>query len=434
MNKLDAKFHTTIPCLNGVHTYSIIEYDFGIIKEIDKLLIIIELMVNKKEFLSNDNLNLYFNIISNIIFSSKYKKALLKANNSNFFKNLSYFLEKIPDKFFCKSLEDNFNSIFILLFTDAQNEFFELKKQFLNYILFNYKIFIKFNEEEQIKIINTVCSVARDLDVDIDIDIINIIEILFNYDKENNFKFCCKVHSNYFNDNYEIMEPELYKRIECIEKLIIIIFDKEYRVSKKKLNNNNHNKIDINNNLNSINENAIKENSIYFFFYLLTFDISPCLQKSIISLLKRIILKYINIFFDKRKDLFIIILFVFIKSIFDVKIDALDLLFIIDQFNEKKIFENNESFYLFFKNKFLPIFLIEETNNLPIFHSKEEEKGKIDKSKYNNINISNEKKGKYGIKTDVEIDGVKYYLFSPSKFQKIISQKYNKNKYTYFLE
>ena len=82
INNLDAKFQTTKPCLNGVHIYSKIQYDFGIIGSINNLLIIIELMANNEEFLNNENLNLYFNVVSNFIFSSKYKKALIKANKS----------------------------------------------------------------------------------------------------------------------------------------------------------------------------------------------------------------------------------------------------------------------------------------------------------------------------------------------------------------
>ena len=432
INNLDAKFQTTKPFLNGVHTYSIIQYDFGIIGEINKLLIIIELMANNKELLNNDNLNLYFNIISNFVFSSKYKNALIKENNSNFFINLSYFLEKIPDNYFNISLTEDFNLILYFLFIN-DNEFFELKTQFLNYILFNCKIFFKFNEEEQINMISTFCLYAKNKDIHI--DIINIIKLLFNYDKENNYKFCCKNHANYFNDNYEIMKPELSKRIQAIEELIEIIFDKKYILNKEKLNNNNNqNKINSScNDLNTI-EKKYDENNFYLLFYILTFDISPCLQKSIISLINKFIINYTyDIFFQtfaRKMELFYIILFVFTKSIFDVKIDALNLLFIIENNSKENIFENNKIFFIFFRNHFLPIFLIEEKNNFPIIYNKEEykEKGKIDKN-YNNINISNEKKSKYGIKDVMEIDGVKYYLFSPSKIQKIISQKYNMNKY-----
>ena len=61
INNLDSKVQTTKPCLNGIHIYSKIQYDFGIIGNINNLLIIIELMANNKEFLNNKNLNLYFN-------------------------------------------------------------------------------------------------------------------------------------------------------------------------------------------------------------------------------------------------------------------------------------------------------------------------------------------------------------------------------------
>ena len=174
-----------------------------------------------------------------------------------------------------------------------------------------------------------------------EIDIIKLIKILLNYDKDKNYKFCCQEHAQYFNGNYSIMDPELSNRIEPIEKLFEIIFKKKYEFQKKldeKTNNEN--------------------NNLNFLFYLLSVDISPCLKKSII----RLITKFVKIF-DKNEELFEIILFTFKTSMFDVKIDSLNLLLLIEDKNKgKNLNDNNKKVFL--KNEILSIFLLDETNNL----------------------------------------------------------------------
>jgi hypothetical protein len=60
-----------------------------------------------------------------------YNISLKNENNSNFFFNLSYFFEKIPEKYFDEQLACKLISISTSLIY-YQNEFLNLIKQFHN--------------------------------------------------------------------------------------------------------------------------------------------------------------------------------------------------------------------------------------------------------------------------------------------------------------
>ena len=111
INNLDAEFSTKYPPLNGVHTYSRINDDFSKIDGINNILPIIEIMTNNLKLLTDKNFSSYFELLSNHVFSSQNKNAIIKENNSNFFIGLSYFLEKIPNKYFNKELIEHFKLI-----------------------------------------------------------------------------------------------------------------------------------------------------------------------------------------------------------------------------------------------------------------------------------------------------------------------------------
>ena len=464
INGLHAEFNTRTPGLNGVHIFPhLYEDDLSILGGITHLLPILELMLEHDEFLNSENFYLFFELITIYVFSPKFQKALSK-DKSNFFKNLSYFLERIPEIFFNDVLAENFKAILVFLCPpdEPNKNYKELCSQFHNYILINEKILLKFNENNQIKLLNQVCTTISKCDFDI--DIIKIIRIILHYDKNRKYKFCCKNHCDYFNQVYSVMEPELSKILEPIYKLLEKIFEKTYFKLMQQYENLNINNNQTKNNKKNNNKNVVtlsemkfeERNNLYYLFYLLTYNISPCLQKMIIDLCIKLISNksFINFLtvFDSKKELFDIILFVFKTSIFDVKISAINLLFLIEKKYNWSHFENND-IRIFFKNELLPVFLLDEVggdenNNLEIETNEINEINNIeednDTKKINNIlkrkkelNVSESykytKSDEYGLMQDIEVDSQKYVLFSPSKMEKTICKLYNKKKYRYII-
>ena len=466
INGLNAEFNTRTPGLNGIHIFpNLYEDDLGSLGGITHLLPILELMLDNNEFLTQENFSIFFELIAVYVFSPKYQKALSK-DNSNFFKNLSYFLERIPDVFFNDTLAEYFKTILVFLCPpneEKYNNYVQLCNQFHNYIIINEKILLKFNENNQIKLLNHICTTISKCDFDI--DIIKIIRIILFYDKNRKYKFCCKNHCDYFNNNYSIMEPELYKRLEPIHKLLEKIFEKTY--IKLVVNNQNAtiNNNQIKNNKKISNKNIItfdeikfrESNNLYYLFYLLTYNISPCLQKMIIELLIKFIsndsFQSFLKTFDIQIQLFDIILFVLKTSIFDVKISALNLLLIIEKKNQwYYLNNNNKDIRIFLQNELLPVFLLDEVcgvdNKIEADVEKEKNENEIkdeddkklnnDSEENNEINVSKnnecKKSNKYELMKDIEIDKEKYFLFAPTEMERIICKLFNKKKYKYLIE
>ena len=460
INHLNAEFNTRTPALNGLHIFqNLYENDLTILGGINNLLPIIEIMLDNNELLNSENFSSFFNLISVYVFSAKYQEALSK-DESNFFKCLSYLLEKMPEKFFNNELVENFRNILGFLCppngNGKENKYAELKNQFFNCILTNEKILLKFNEDNQKNLIGQIYSTVENSDLDA--DIIKIIRIMLSYDKNRNYKFCCRYHSQYFNENYSIMDPELSTRLQPIEKLLEVVFDKKYKSTMKQYDEmfgnvqKNPKKISSKN-LKKIDDlNKFEDNDLYYLFYLLTYDISPCHQKSIIDLINYFLKSnntyenFLNIF-DKKNELFDIILFVFKTSIFDIKIQVLNILLLIDRNNNWEHLQNKE-IKIFIENEILPIFLIDEVNTLPNIKEKEnEEKNeiKIEEKKGNENENSEEIKNKieeknikedinnYGIKPEIEIDKIKYILFSETEIEKKTYSKYNKKQFNNLL-
>jgi len=113
------------------------------------------------------------------------------------------------------------------------------------------------------------------------------------------------------------MDPELSNRLQPIERLLEVIFDKKYKSTMKifnenyGVNNQNKNTKKVSNkNVQKIDDsNKFEDNDLYYLFYLLTYNISPCMQKSIIDLISNFLKQnetYENFLkiFDKKKELF----------------------------------------------------------------------------------------------------------------------------------
>ena len=362
LNGLDAEFITKNPGLNGVHIFKKMIDDFGPIGGLNNLLPILEIMTRYKQLLTKENLGNFFDLLISI-FIPQYQKALIKEKDSNFFLYLSYFFEKIPEDLYDNSLTGIFKSISSFLTTqiNENDNFIEFTEQFHINILMNEKILFKFHHEEQKEIINIITNLLKNIDSKtFNIDIIKIINILLHLDQKKNNLFCCKKHSEYFTEQYDIMNPELYIRLQPIEELLNYLFEE----FEEKVSTNDPLAVEAGDNLSKL-------------FTLLTFDISPCIQKMIIRLFSRFLENHFNDRFDKlnrEEQILNISLFILKTSIFDIKEDILYFIFIILQNGRKNINKNeskdllilNEGECSFISNNILPFYLFEDNELIQI--------------------------------------------------------------------
>ena len=350
---LDAEYVTKKPSLNGVHIYKRILDDFSQIGGLNNLLPILEIMTKYQEFLTKDNLQNYLDILISV-FAPQYQKALIKENQCNFFLYFSYFLEKIPESFFDDGLTGIFKTISSFLTTQVNEnrEFNQYMDQFHEHILINEKILFKFRHEEQKEIIEIITNLIENMSDKrgLKTDIIKLVRILLRIDHDKYKLFCCKEHSEYFNEECGIMNPELSTRLKPFEDLIRLLF-MEF---KMKITGNKLYEIDENNNISKI-------------FALLTYDISPCLQKMILTLFSEFIDNNYHICFksldQKEKKIFNILLFVLKTSILDVRLEALKLIFILLKNNPSKM---DDKRYTFISNNILPFYLFQDQELIEI--------------------------------------------------------------------
>ena len=327
ISNLDAEFNMNSPGLNGVHILTKFSEDFSPFGGLNHFLPIIEMMINNEDLLINENLPNFFNLISSVFMPSYLEALKIENTQTNFFFSLSYFLEKIPEHYFDSQLARKFISISSFL-TSLNKKYNNLIQQFHNYILLNENILFKFKYEEQAIILQQIKDFINFSQNNFSIDIMLIINILLHYDKERYNKFCCEYHSDYFNEPCEVLSPQLSVLLKPVEELIKKLFEKF--VKEASLCKANESECEIG-------------KKLFKIFEMLTIDISPCLQKVIINqyfnYLKNHYGKYFA-FLDVNRQMLDITLFIFKTSIFDVKIDALNLLFFMN-----KIKENMDEFY-----------------------------------------------------------------------------------------
>ena len=380
INELNAEFKTKFPTMNGVHIYKRIKDDFNQIGGLNNLLPIMELMVNNKELLTKENIEKFFDILISI-FSPHYKNALINEANNNFFLYLSYFMEKIPPNYYDNNITIIFKKISSFFTENICEENYIINQQYQNYILMNEQILFKFHYKEQNEIIESMSHFLQHIKLGkkkhLSIDIFKIIKILLHLDKNKNIVFCCKNHADYFIENKRIMEPELHVRLSPIKELLKHLFQ-EY---KKYVRENN----ELRNEAGS---------SLFKIFTMLVSDISPCLQKMILQLFYESLEINFDLYIDdldQNDEILNICLFAFKNSIFDVKEDALNLIFLI--LKQKPTNSSLEEIYQFINNSILPYFLYQdeeiikntvEESNIEMKYTEQENDKKEEKIKQEN--------------------------------------------------
>ena len=391
INELNAQFNTKSPTLNGVHKYKKIKNDFSQIGGLNNLLPIMELMVNNNELLTKENIEKYFEILISI-FSKFYKNAINNEAHNNFFLYLSYFMEKIPKSFYDSSITNTFKKISSFFAENICEENYYLNQQYQNHILMNEQILFKFHHKEQNEIIESMSHFIQNIKSErkksLSLDIFKIMKILLHLDNKKYKLFCCKKHAEYFIKNNEILEPELYIRLNPLKELLKHLF-KEYK------------NYCIGNN--TAAEEAGK--SLFKIVTMLASDISPCLQKMIIVLFTECLEKNFDLYidnFDQQNEILNICLFVFKNSIFDVKEDVLNLIFLILKSEKYNSSSSIKQIFQFITSNVLPYFLLQDEEIIQAsISNKNEEKSEKEKD---NENMKQEDNNQENINTLKEDD------------------------------
>ena len=422
INSLDAIFYTNKSSnLNGVHIYDNLMNDFNIVGGLNHFIPILELMLTSENLLKTENIVSFLNLILSILKSDYYKLMLKNEKNYLFFSNLAFFLEKIPSSNFNTELADIIINISTVLIEKIFLENKELNKDFQSYILFNEKLFYKFKYPEQKKILDQIRSILNLYYIQkeefLNFDIMKIINILLYYDKEKYTKFCCKIHSEYFEINdkkNEIMSPELCEIIQPLEYILKLFFKKyseEPSFSQKDNKTGNY-------------ELSVLGKDILSLFEVLTLAVSPCLQKSIIKLFFEFFeenlenaYKYVNLL-DKEGRIFDVCLFVLKSTVFEYKSDILNFINLLVKIKKKLNLKNSA------KNKekeILPSVNISGNNKvfmnnniLPFYLISKEELKDVDDSKI--------------IKNFYGVGGIEYNYITKTDTEKTIFDNYNKKK------
>ena len=334
--------------INYIKYYKNIEQ----IGEINNLLPIIELMFlshNKEKLCSSININnneididdllteeiflKFMHLVKKII--KEKKLNLICANKTKFFSHLGLFLEKFPSKMFNNRIRNIFYELGkeSFQFSDEKSNF---SHTFINMILLNEKIFSKFSEENQLnlwddihKFFTSDYSQLKD-----SLNMSKICLLLRFYDKDRYSKYCCKRHAELFDDASpdNILNPDMDKKVGKLFEIIQLFVD-----------------------------NLSTEPETANLFKLLSLDLSPCLQKKIITVYKN--------FFHNRKishenkgkafdillsnNLFDIFQYCLSISLFDIRIELIDLLRILQEEFREKMKQN------FYENKTLIKFICE---------------------------------------------------------------------------
>ena len=382
----------------GVHKLSNILNDFSIdIGGINHLLPLIEVMTDYNELLTNNNLEKFMNIILNLF--SNHKKLLSNESNTQFFYYLSLFLEKIPEKYY-NDVSVHIKSILLTLESlesenlsnDDSNIIFKIyKKEFFNNVCMNEKILFRFNFKDKSLMYDQIYRFLARESIEnkiIDVDMSTIINILLYHEKDKYTHFCCKKHAAYFKKESQIMEPELNIYLKPLINIIKLV------INQFVLDANN---IGIN------DPNFKARNQLLQLFELLTFDITPCLQTSILKLFFELIQKndekyyhYLNI----NNDINIITLFVYKTSVFDVKELAFNYLVgLVNNYSKKN---NNLEQYI---EKFTGYFY------------------------YPNVKDEQKTQNEANIKKSLEIKNIKYNLKELTESQRQLLSSYDKNHF-----
>ena len=285
--------------------------------------------------LTQDDFDSLIALTTDIITTSKYN--FLSALTGRFFIYLSAFLEQIPSQYYTANTLDYFkqlNTFYITNYAFFQYSLLSNDKalrSFIKYIIVNRNIILKFSDNnykqiwEQIGMIlkKSLGIIMKNLSIE------KLLRFLISLDKQRYNKFCCDMHHKAITSSTSTTDTaELSTYINPLSTIIIHIIQ--------------HN----------ITQN---QNDYIQLLTLLSFDLSPCLQKFLITTFTSFINKddtsLTPFQLENMKKLFIdnsikdVLLFVLTVSLPDVRVELIQLIIILtDKF--PTLFDNKSKLFI----------------------------------------------------------------------------------------
>ena len=352
------------------HLYINYQKQLLYVSELNNFFPIAEMFLIYPETLDEKNLELFLEIISNVL---NYRKQNLKnIKQYKFFNVLSMFIEKYPQKIFTQRVLNAFYKLAKTLFIN--NNYESICSNYFKHILLNEKILSKYNINLQIEFWNQLFLFCQSdiTQIETFININRLCLILRFYDRNKYTEMCCEEHLNMIKDEYvgskKIMNPTMMQKLSNLKNIMDLIIESQEP------------------------KNAVT------LFKLLTLDLSPCLVKFILNI-------FIHAFQSKStrsedwKDKFVdqllqskyevIVINTFIHSLPDIRIELLKFVYQVHlrliaskTANTFKSFEKmiktcllpDKMFYGSSSHKSTKINTFNNTNNFTPFPKKEEPK------------------------------------------------------------
>ncbi len=247
------------------HQYHCYQKQLMLVSGFNNFLPIAEMFLIYPETLNEQNLELFLNTI-NTLFNFR-KENIKRAKQDKFFKILSMFMEKYPNKLYTETILNAFFSLGKTLFVNDSESVCSI---YFNYILLNEKILSKYNENLQIVFWNQLfkfCESDKD-QIGTFVNINRLCLILRFYDKNKYKEMCCQEHLDMIKDEYigskKVMNPTMTKKLSYLRDIMLLIIDSQ------------------------------EPGNALSLFKLLTLDLSPCLIKFILNI-------FMNVF-EKNED------------------------------------------------------------------------------------------------------------------------------------
>ena len=225
------------------------------VSDINNILPIMEMFLIYPESLTEQNLELFLQIISNIL---NFRKQNLKnIKDCKIFNILSMFIEKFPQKIFTHKILNAFFQLGKILFS---NNYEAICSNYFKHILLNEKILSKYDNTLQIEFWDQLLLFCKSdiTQIETFININRLCLILRFYDRNKYSEICCEEHLNEIKPEYvgskKVMNPNMLQKLSNLKNIMDLIIGSQDP------------------------KNAIS------LFKLLTLDLSPCLVKFILNI------------------------------------------------------------------------------------------------------------------------------------------------------